>query len=272
MKREKINHITHKQYRKVKKYCNSIAPGYDIETIHQFRVAYKKLRAFLRMIAEGEGQLSGTGISGNLKAGYHISGTIRDLQLQLQRIREASKYEVLKPKAYLSLLQKEIDRLKPSLSEIVSENPVAKSKKKTDASIPSAFPESSFRYFVQKKRDEVYEIMAAGHFSDTTLHAIRKKLKDLFYNFEIYDGVGQNILLQGIWKGKAEGQFAGLLDELGRFQDQCIAIALIKPRWLNSLPVNNYTLMERIKKIWIKDKLYMKRLLLKKLETDLIPK
>lgn len=272
MKREKINHIIHQQYRNIEKYCNNIIPDYDIETIHQFRIAYKRLRAFLRMIAEGEGQASGTGISGDLRTGYHLSGTIRDLQLQQQRVREATKYEVIKPKVYLGLLQKEINKLKPGLSGIVSGNPVANSRKKTDASIPHTFPESSFRQFVQKKRDDVYEMITAGHFSDTTIHAIRKKLKDLFYNFEIYGGVGQNILSQGIWEGKDEGHFTGLLDELGRFQDQCIAIALIKPRCLNSLPRNNHTQMERIKKIWIKDKLYMKRLLVKKLGTDLIPK
>ncbi len=272
MKKDKLNHITRQQYRKIKKYGKNILPGYDVETIHQFRVSYKRLRAFLRMIAEADGKKKEVAISKSLKAAYRVSGAIRDRQLQQQRIRKATRHDVIKPKAYLSLLQKEINKLKPRLVEILSTDPVDKSKKKTDAAMPHLFPENKFRDFVHKKRDDVYEIIAAGHFTDTNIHTIRKNLKDLFYNFEIYGGVGQGMLAHGIWKGKGKDDkyFSGLLDELGLFQDQCIAISLIKPGWLNILPQNNHTQLERIRKIWLKDKLEMKQLLVKKLKTDLI--
>lgn len=270
MKRDKLNHITHQQYRKVKKYGKNILPGYDVETIHQFRVSYKRLRAFLRMIAEADGKKKGIGISKNLKAAYRISGAIRDRQLQQQRIRKATRHDVIKPKAYLSLLQKEISKLKPGLVELLSANPVDKSKKKTDAAMPHLFPENKFRDFVHKKRDAIDEIIKEGHFTDTNIHTIRKNLKDLFYNFEIYGGHGQGMLAHGIWKGKDDQYFAGLLDELGQFQDLCIAISLIKPQWLNTLPRNNHTQLERIRKVWQKDKLEKKQLLVKKLKTDLL--
>ena len=57
-------------------------------------------------------------ISKKLKQGYSIPGFIRDLQLQQQRILEATKHELKKPQAYISLLQKEIEKLQPELSEI----------------------------------------------------------------------------------------------------------------------------------------------------------
>jgi len=271
MNQEQIKHITNNHYRKLKKHFKHIIHGFDAETIHQFRVEYKKLRAFLRMISqqhEAEGEIK---ISKKLKKGYNISGSIRDLQLQLQRILEATKQELKKPQAYLSLLQKEIDKLKPELSEIFLNNPIAESKKKTEASIPDEFSLNSFRNFILKKWGAIYAIILSGHFSDDNIHAIRKSLKDLFYNLKIYEGVEHELLSLSIWKGKDEQYFNKLIDELGSFQDKCTAIALLKSYWLNSVNKYNRELLERIKKGWIKDKVSMKQLLIKKLKTDIVP-
>ena len=209
-------------------------------------------------------------ISKKLKKGYNISGSIRDLQLQQQRILEATKQELKKPQAYLRLLQKEIEKLQPELSEIFLEKPVTESKKKTGTSIPDEFQLNSFRNFVQKKWAAIYAIIASRHFSDDNIHTIRKNLKDLFYNLKMYEGIENELLSLSIWKGKNEQYFNKLLDELGSFQDKCTAIALLKFYWLNSLNTYNRELMERIKKGWIKDRVNMKRLLVKKLKADVV--
>ena len=263
MNQEQIKHITNNHYRKLKKHIKKVSEDFDVEAIHQFRVEYKKLRAFLRMISQQHETAGEIKISKKLKKGYNISGSIRDLQLQQQRILEATKQELKKPQAYLTLLQKEIDKLKPELSEIFLEKPATESKKKTDAFIPDEFPLNSFRNFVQKKWAVVYAIIVSGHFSDDNIHAIRKSLKDLFYNLKIYEGVEHELLSLSIWKGKDEQYFNKLLDELGSFQDKCTAIALLKSYWLNSLHTYNRELLEQIKKGWIKDKVSMKQLLVK---------
>jgi len=114
-------------------------------------------------------------------------------------------------------------------------------------------------------------MIISGHFSDDNIHAIRKNLKDLLYNLKEYAGVEHTILSVSIWKGKDESFFIKLLDELGSFQDKCTAIALLKSYWLNCLNKYNRELLERIKNVWIKDKVNMKRLLVKKLKTDIVP-
>ena len=271
MNQGQIKHITNNHYRKLKKHIKKVSEDFDVEAIHQFRVEYKKLRAFLRMISQQHETAGEIKVSKKLKKSYTISGFIRDLQLQQHRIMAASKQELKKPQSYLTLLQKEIDKFKPELSEIFLEKPATESKKKTDAFIPDEFPLNSFRNFVQKKWAIVYEIIISGHFSDDNIHAIRKNLKDLFYNLKIYLGVECELLSLSIWKEKDEEYFNKLLDELGRFQDKCTAIALLKSYWLNSLNKNNQELMERIKKGWIKDKVSMKQLLVKKLKTDIAP-
>ena len=270
MNQEQTKHVTNNHYRKLKKHIKTITDDFDVEAIHQFRVAYKKLWAFLRMISLDHKTAGEIKIYKKLKKGYSIPGFIRDLQLQQQRILEATKRELKKPEAYISLLQKENKKLQPELSEIFLEKPFTESKKKADASIPDEFPLNSFRNFVQKKWATIYAIIASRHFSDDNIHAIRKSLKDLFYNLKIYEGVEHELLSLSIWKGKDEQYFNKLLDELGSFQDKCTAIALLKSYWLNSLNTYNRELLERIKKGWVKDKVRRKQLLVKKLKADVV--
>ncbi len=269
MNREQIKHITNTQYRKIKKHIKKIADDFDMETIHQFRVEYKKLRAFLRMLAAQKGTAGEITVTKKLKKVYTIAGSIRDLQLQQLRITDATKGEQKKPTSYLTLLQKEKDSQKPELSEVLLENPVNDSKKKTDAAIPDEFPLSGFRNFVQHKWAAVHAIIASGHFSDDNVHLIRKNLKDLFYNLKLYTGVEREILSASILKGKDEKYFDQLLEELGGFQDKCTAIALLRSYWLIGLNTYNRELLERVKRNWIKDKLSLKQLLVKKLKTDI---
>jgi CHAD domain-containing protein len=269
MDRAQIKNITNSRYRNLKKHSKTVAESFDAEAVHQFRIEYKKLRAFLRMLSQSDDLAGEIKILKNLKRAYNISGAIRDLQLQQQRILEAAKQEPKKPQAYLTLLQKEIDKLKPELVEIFSENPVTKSKKKTDAAVLDEFSDLQFNSFIKKKQANIAGIIASGHFSDDTIHAIRKNLKDLFYNLKSYTAIPHNLSSLNILYEKDEKYFDLLLNELGNFQDKCTAIALLKSYWVNSLNTYNRELLAKIKKTWIKEKMNMKQLLIKKLKTNI---
>jgi CHAD domain-containing protein len=271
MNQEEIKHITDTHYKKLKKHIKQVTKDFDIEAIHQLRVQYKKLRALLRMLPQQKGSALGIKITKKLKTGYNISGAIRDLQLQQQRILEVTKDDLKKPCAYITLIQKETDKLKKELSEIFLEKPVNECKKKTDVFVPEKFPLNSFRNFILQKWAAIYEIIISGNFNDDNIHTIRKNLKDLFYNLKIYEGIEHDIILLSIWKGKDENYINELLDELGKFQDKCVSIALLKSSWINSLNTSNREQLRRIKVAWIKDKLITKKLLVEKLKTDIIP-
>ena len=174
MNRDQIKHITNDHYRKIKKHLKRVAGDFDVEAIHQFRVEYKKLRGFFRLLSHQHDAAGEIKISKKLKQVYNVSGSIRDLQLQQLRILEATKHESKKPQAYLNLLQKEINQLNQELSEILLENPAAESKKKTDASIPDEFHLSELQSFIQKKWMAINTIIVPGHFSDDGIHSIRK--------------------------------------------------------------------------------------------------
>ncbi|MBK8496118.1 MAG: CHAD domain-containing protein [Chitinophagaceae bacterium] len=53
MNKKQLKHITDEHYRLLKKHIKKVAENFDADTIHQMRVAYKKLRAFFRMINAG---------------------------------------------------------------------------------------------------------------------------------------------------------------------------------------------------------------------------
>jgi hypothetical protein len=204
-----------------------------------------------------------------LKKCYSIAGAIRDFQLQQLRIMDATKEEPKKPLPYLIFLQDKIDSLKPELSKLFLTNPVDASKKKTDAMLPEKFMLYSFRKFVQQKWIIVFAIIKSGHFSDENIHFIRKNLKDVAYNLNQYKDTRLILLSKSTWKGKDETYYHQLLQELGNFQDKCVAVSLLKSFWISSLNTYNRELLEGIKKAWIKDKLDVKKRLIEKLKMDL---
>jgi CHAD domain-containing protein len=265
MNKKKIEHITNEHYRKLKKHLKQLMPELAPETIHEFRVEYKKLRAFLRMISQEEETGEEIKIAKKLKKGYAAAGSIRDLQLQQQQILEVTRQTKKKPHAYLVLLKKEIEKQKPELSEIILQDPVAESKKKTAAAIPGKFTIKGFRNFARRKWATINAIISSCHFSDDNLHTIRKSLKDVFYNLEIYGGSNQG---QGKWKQKDEQYFRTLIEELGSSQDKRSAISLLKSYCLNNLNVYNRVLLEDMKKLWTKQKMEMKKLLINKLKLN----
>ncbi len=270
MNKEQIKHITDIHYSKLKNYNKHILRWPDAEAIHQFRVEYKKLRAFLRMITLQHVTRGKIKIARKLKENYNVSGSIRDLQLQKKHTLKASKQELNKPHAYLILLQKEIDKLKHELFELILSDPVAESKKKTDANIPREFRLAGFKLFIKRNVALINAIIISGHFNDDNIHTIRKNLKDLFYNLKKYSDLEHDRLLVSILRGENEKFIINLLDELGRFQDMCTAITLLKSYWLNSLNKSSQELLQGIKKKWASDKVIMQKMLIKKLKTNLV--
>ena len=85
MHSSQIKHISSSLYKKLQQHINKIAVHFDTEDIHQFRITYKKLRAFFRMLSLQNNIEKAITPSKKLKKVYTLLGTIRDLQLQQQR-------------------------------------------------------------------------------------------------------------------------------------------------------------------------------------------
>ncbi len=67
------------------------AARFDMESIHMFRVTYKKLRAFLRMRSGDVAFNQKLKINREIKTAYRAAGEKRDLQLHQEHARKPSK-------------------------------------------------------------------------------------------------------------------------------------------------------------------------------------
>lgn len=267
MNHKQVKHIVNQFNKELKKHYKKSLKDFDVEALHQLRVTYKKLRAFLRMISCREEGGSEITIAKKIKKAYRVAGHIRDMQLQQQRIVQIAGQFSFQPKAYTCLLEKEINRQKPTLSTIISPEIINNHKKKIYLLLPGKFSLLDADLYVQRKWAAVNAIIGNGHFYDIEIHAIRKNLKDLLYNFSIFSEVEQQLLSKRVWKGKDEPYYKALLEELGCFQDQCTAIVLLNPFRLKKLSKKDRQPLEQVKRIWLENKSVMKQLLVIKLAT-----
>jgi CHAD domain-containing protein len=266
MKSSRIKHIALLLYKKLQQLLDSITLSFDAAAIHEFRITYKKLRAFLRMLSLQNNNKKTITIPAKLKKLYSLLGSIRDLQLQQQRI-VASRKNIKTFTPCIHLLQQQMDILKPQLLDLASKKPVAKSKNNIAKKLPEKFSRQSFKKFVRQKYQAINTIVAAGNFSDANIHTIRKHLKDLLYNLKADEAFKKWWPAIPVWKEKDAAFFTGLMEELGIFQDKCTAINLLLPCWINQLSVQEQLPLKFLQQIWTTEKLLIKKSLLAKLNT-----
>ena len=145
MKKREASSIVNDHYRQLKKRFKLVIPDFDQEGIHQFRVAYKKLRAFLRVISQANKNSGSIKIYNTVKKAYKVSGNIRDLQLHRTQILETTKGGSLKPAAYLALVGKEIDKQKLRLAGIFLKRPFRKHGRKSEDQVLPQLQSQSLR-------------------------------------------------------------------------------------------------------------------------------
>lgn len=224
MERQGITIIISNLIKTLQRSGKKAGADFDMKSIHQFRVTYKRLRAFLRMPGDGTLLNRKIKMSRKIKAAYMAAGRIRDLQLHQEHITgTAEKSNRIPP---VKLYADETIKAKRLFAKTYTEINFSKAKNEIVASIPGKFSPASFKLFIRKKWEAVKTIVVSENFSDTNLHRVRKNLKDLFYNLELFKGSEYKIMCRLACKNKRISYFKKLLKELGNFQDKCVAIGL----------------------------------------------
>ena len=268
MDKSDTKNIINNHYKKLDKFIKIVNKHFKAEAIHLLRVEYKKLRAFLRMISEEKDSREKITIPGKLKKGYHIAGTIRDLQLQHQRILAVIKDETKKPRAYLKLLTQHIKKLKPGFSNIPQKRTIKKTIKKTNELAPEKINTTHPGKFINHNCMAITAIITSRDFTDVNMHAIRKHLKDIFYTIRELEEAAFNT--HAITKDEME-YFDKFLEEMGNFQDKCTSLALLDEQWLHSLNSLEQQILISISETFTADKYTIRNDLVNKLENEIIP-
>jgi len=248
MKKRKTAPIIRYRFDKIDKALEKVSIDFASKDIHDFRVEFKKMRAFLRLAASDR-----PARGGRLHHFYHIAGFIRNLQLQQQRIDEEWENKDHPPQSYLNLLNAEksasIGLAKNYAQKKLS---MEKEEQRVLTSTARCLSKAASRRFSRSAAAHLEHLSGARPIADDSIHEIRKRLKDLFYNKSFVIKEAALILPASLLTREKLKQ---ILAALGKFQDLRSGLTLLQPYYLDRITdPRERTALEALKKKWEEEK------------------
>lgn len=179
MNKGKAAHILDDKLKEAMAAATAVAPGFSQEGIHAFRVAVKKLRAYLRLLNTDEGQPR-LKLTKKFHHLYDIAGEIRDAQLKLEQVK---KYRAALP-SYIKELSASIASGKSNWNEHYDEAILKKLQKKLTAKQLHKLSSATLATFC-KQHIKILEEAADAIPGDEMIHECRKSVKDMLYNTKL---------------------------------------------------------------------------------------
>ena len=264
MNRKAIHHIIIILSKELKKELRRIIKNSSQDNIHDFRIAVKKFRAFIRMLNRHTSGTNNINLSGKIKRIYKQTGKIRDLQLQIARINDRKSNET-DLSAYLFRLNKALNKRTRKLAKTFN---TISTKKIRLIKAPDRFkrlPAEAIHSFIDKKSIVLRKLLSKCTVSDQTMHRIRKNMKDLLYLFTIREQFNLNTIAESYWNDSKIQQADQLAGELGQYNDLCLATSFINAAYLNKLNPATVRQLRMIRQQWEIDKNNFKEKLHKEL-------
>lgn len=216
MDSHKVREILKKEIDEIKGLAHDVGDGFDKEAIHDFRVAVKTLRSFLRILNMQKNNPK-IKLTKKFKRLYRISGVIRDTQLETKSLEE----KALMLPVYLDSLNKKIERKKMEWQKHYSKKVMRKLEHRlTNKAVTLA--DVSLAAFVATKISLIHQLCDQPLLTNDQVHTIRKQVKDIVYSVKTakkswragYDAV----------KGVHLKNFQLVADAIGKFNDDRIIL------------------------------------------------
>lgn len=250
MQEKDIKHIIQSTFLRIDKLLNRIEEDFDQEAIHDFRVDIKKLRAFLRLINYEPTFTGELKLPKQLKNIYVACGSIRDLQLQIDRINVLCK-DTSPPNEYLDLLQKTLKSKIRKCKALFKHNQLQKGIDACTILLPSVLSKDCFSGFFREKATGCSTILKSAKITDQSMHSFRKNSKDIIYVYKTYDEYMETKVPVPIWNKTEFSHALKYAQALGLYNDQCIAISFLQAAWLKKVNPNEKKLLKAIRKNWL---------------------
>lgn len=240
MKRKELEHIVQKYAKHVQQYSQQLPGTFAVEDIHELRVEYKKLRAFIRLVQLDEAAGKHLAMPEKVKALYRAAGSVRDLQL----FQGASQKIITEKEGGLPHFNKSLDKKLFAAKENAVEEVERFEGRRAFTPITDALPDylhdNTIRQFILRKVAAIRIIQLALE-RDEELHSVRKHLKDIFYVIRIFEndwGISFPVVA---WRN--EKQLGDVAAALGDFNDCCNTVALVQQSLHGSLPSEEETVL-----------------------------
>lgn len=221
-------------------YCREIPGGFHVDHIHDLRVAYKKLRSFLRLLQEDDRLVA---MPDELKVIYRSCGTVRDMQLILERLKD---WKEIIP-GFLKGIHHDLFQAKELLVIHIEDTSVSKSIKELTAQLPATITEEMVQRFIQRKIATIHILLLALEHEEE-LHAIRKALKDLVYIKKILETELKFGYAFPEWKN--DKKLEDLTTMLGDLNDQYIALSFLNEERLQQAPAEEQAALQQLRTQW----------------------
>lgn len=248
MKREELEKVVEKHIDAIDKHSNKLPGSFDQEDIHDLRVNYKKLRAFLRLLQleKDAGDLS---IPDKLKSLYHHCGTVRDWQLFLAELQHTGVTAKLPD--CMQRWNHQLFTYKWQAVHAIEAMHFKKILHVITKELPGKLHDDTVKRFMHKKIAAIHILVLAAE-NEKDLHAIRKQIKDIIYNIRIFDNDrGIRFPFRG-WKGEKE--LNKMATTLGDFNDRCLAISLLQPSYIIKCNTDEQHVLRNLQMNWLHEK------------------
>jgi CHAD domain-containing protein len=247
MKRKKIKRYLKKRVRYIEKYALVISFCSDPEAIHQLRVGYKKLRAFLRVAKLEASAKKDLAIPSKLREIYKCAGRVRDLQIYYHKIFPFYN----KADSYPHLVLHQIAGAKYMLLNALKYFHFGKALKKLEKRVPDRLSGKTLDEFIQKKSKAIDRSIGIT-IRDARLHALKKYLKDVSFSLKAFHASFRNY--KPIAGAMSKGELSKLSGVLNEYLDWVIGLALLNTALAGKLSVHDKTTLHRIRRSWINKK------------------
>lgn len=265
MQQKLIEHIIHQIFNRLGSLLGQIEENFDKKIIHHFRVEVKKLKAFLRLARLEQGSVR---IPHRLKQMYSAAGKVRDLQLHLLRIGNLNKEGPLQQGGYLRSLVNKLKKEKKELAKVLQQKWLHKSEEIITEKLPEQLTSKTLQKFFNQKAAASKAILSGGIPTDTSLHFIRKNIKEILYVSYIFQENVQ-IAVPALWNKTKCKKAEKMAQELGVFNDARIALYYVHPDRLKEMNAEEKKRLQPIYRQWNAEKMAIRKKLLRKLNQGL---
>ncbi len=180
MKPDKIRRIIGGKIKELKKLGKKVDGNFEKDALHEFRVAVKSLRSFLRLLRMSQKE-DVPKMPGKFKRLYHITGAIRDAQLELDHLAAGSAPLPV----YNDKLSNDINRQKAEWSKHYSDKVFRKMKKRLAGYEYDTLSPDALAAFHNMKITGVKKLGKPGTATNSQVHSIRKHVKDILYTTKL---------------------------------------------------------------------------------------
>lgn len=268
MDSQEIKQVIAKYFKSIKKYFDKLENGFERDELYLLWHEMKRLRAFLRLINLELSEEIELKLPIEMKTIYGYIGIIREFQWLLHQMNSIEKQEQKKHPVYVKHLNDEIETWKAKLQAAVSKNPLTDAEAKILTRIPHSIHQNTIEKFVRQKINTINSILSEDHTHapDEKLHAIRKNLRDIFYNIHIFKhDLGKAFPIK-LWNETELLTIENLTHDLELFNDLCTAIDFLEPIHLVEINTPEKTSLALIKKRWLITKKLNKQNILSQLD------